>query len=83
MCAWPQAALGELTFESEAAAGLRAEVRAAQKQASSLQQQLHHSQQQVQASQDALKAAQQAAVDASQGTEEQQRVERQLQVLSE
>ena len=75
-----QAALGELTFESEAATGLRAELRAAQEQASSLQQQLQQSQQQVQQSEDALRDAQQAVAAASHGTGEQQRVQKQLQV---
>ena len=77
-----QAALGELTFESEAATGLRAELRAAQEQASSLQQQLQQSHQQVQQSENALGDAQQAVAAASHGTEEQQRVQKQLQVCS-
>ena len=75
-----QAALGELTFESEAADRLRAELRSAQEQAAGLQQQLHQSQQQVQAGQDDLRDARQAAADASSGTEDQHRLERQLQV---
>ena len=75
-----QAALGELTFESEAADRLRAELRAAQEQATDLQQQLQLSQHQVQAGQDTLRDVQQAAADASRGSEQQQRVERQLQV---
>lgn len=79
VCGW-QAALGELTFESEAADRLRAELRSAQKQAADVQQQLHQSQQQVQAGQDALRDAQQAAAEASSGTEEQQRLERHVQV---
>lgn len=77
-----QAALGELTFESEAAGGLRAELRAAQQEAASLQQQVQQSQQEVQDGQAAVRAAQQAAADASQGTHQHLRLERQLQVPS-
>ena len=75
-----QAALGELTFESEAADRMRGEVRSAQRQVNDLQHQLQQSAQQVQSAQQAQAQAQQLAADASNGTQEQQRIEKQLQV---
>ncbi|DBA84917.1 TPA: hypothetical protein ACH3X1_005929 [Trebouxia sp. C0004] len=74
-----QAALGELTFESEAANRMRGEVRSAQHQVDHLQHQLQQSAQQVQSAQQAQAQAQQLAADASNGTQEQQRLEKQLQ----
>ncbi|KAL0048136.1 hypothetical protein WJX82_008657 [Trebouxia sp. C0006] len=74
-----QAALGELTFESEAADRMRGEVRSAQRQVDDLQHQLQQSAEQVQAAQQAQAQAQQLAADASNGTQEQQRIEKQLQ----
>lgn len=75
-----QAALGELTFESEAADRMRGEVRSAQRQVDDLQHQLQQSAGQVQSAQQALAQARQLAADASSGTMEQQRIEKQLQV---
>lgn len=75
-----QAALGELTFESEAADRLRGELRSAQRQVTDLQHQLQQSAEQVQAAQQAQAQAQQLAAEVSHGTQEQQRVEKQLQV---
>ena len=75
-----QAALGELTFESEAADRMRGEVRSAQRQVNDLQHQLQQSTEQVQSAQQAQAQAQQLAADASNGTQEQQHIEKQLQV---
>ena len=75
-----QAALGELTFESEAADRLRGELRSANRQVAQLQQQLQESAGQLQAAEEAAAQARQLAADASHGTEEQQRSEKQLQV---
>ena len=75
-----QAALGELTFESEAADRLRGELRSANRQVAQLQQQLQDSAGQLQAAEEAAAQARQLASDASHGTEEQQRAEKQLQV---
>ncbi len=75
-----QAALGELTFESEAADRMRGEVRSAQRQVDDLQHQLQQSAEQVQSAQQAQAQAQQLAADASNGTQEQQRIEKQLRV---
>lgn len=74
-----QAALGELTFESEAADRMRGEVRSAQRQVDDLQHQLQQSAEQVQSAQQAQAQAQQLAADASSSTQEQQRIEKQLQ----
>ena len=78
--AWLQTALGELTFESEAAERLRGELRAAERQQGALQQQ-------VTAAQAAAKAAQQAEREARAEAEEARRAvqlqsdsDRQLQV---
>lgn len=75
-----QAALGELTFESEAADRLRGELRSANRQVAQQQQQLHECAGQLQAAEEAAAQARQLASDASHGTEEQQRAEKQLQV---
>ena len=75
-----QAALGELTFESEAADRLRVELRSAQRQVADLLQQLQQSADQLQSAQEAQVQAQKLAADASHGSEEQQRAEKQLQV---
>lgn len=75
-----QAALGELTFESEAADRLRGELRSANRQVAQLQQQLQDSARQLQVTEEAAAEARQLASDASHGSEEQQRAEKQLQV---
>ncbi len=59
---------------------MRGEVRSAQRQVDDLQHQLQQSAEQVQAAQQAQAQAQQLAADASNGTQEQQRIEKQLQV---
>ncbi len=59
---------------------MRGEVRSAQRQVDDLQHQLQQSAEQVQSAQQAQAQAQQLAADASNGTQEQQRIEKQLQV---
>ena len=59
---------------------MRGEVRSAQRQVDDLQHQLQQSAEQVQSAQQAQVQAQQLAADASNGTQEQQRIEKQLQV---
>lgn len=76
-----QAALGELTFESEAADRLRTELRSATRQVAQLEQQLRESAGQLQAAEEAAAQARQLASDASHGSEEQRTLEKQLQVL--
>ena len=77
---WMQAALGELTFESEAADRLRGELRSANRQVAQLQQQLQESAGQLQTAEEAAAQARQLASDANHGSEEQQKAEKQLQV---
>ena len=69
-----------MTFESEAADRLRGELRSANRQMAELQQQLQESAIQLHAAEEAAAQARQLAADASHGTEEQQRAEKQLQV---
>ena len=59
---------------------MRGEVRSAQRQVDDLQHQLQQSAEQVQSAQQAQAQAQQLASDASSSTQEQQRIEKQLQV---
>lgn len=76
-----QAALGELTFESEAADRLRSELRSATRQVAQLEQQLQEAAGQLQAAEAAAAQARQLASDASHGSEEQRTAEKLLQVL--
>ncbi len=78
--AWLQTALGELTFESEAAERLRGELRAAERQQGALQQQVAAAQAAAEAAQQAQRDAQADAEQARHAVQLQNDSDRQLQV---
>ena len=78
--AWLQTALGELTFESEAAERLRGELRAAERQQGALQQQVAAAQAAAEAAQQAERAARAEAEEARRTVQLQSDSDRQLQV---